>query len=269
LFILEDKVMLDLLKFAQDSGFSVKRLDGLVNKNGEEIQTTSKHPQTAAYLGMHQDYWEDAVFFDDSIPSETDCGHIVVNRLLKKNKGHFGPLEHAQLVLNVIGFPHSMMQQLRTHRTGISFDVQSFRYTGQRIVDVVEGKRDIKDVAYLRIPGKYPDRFGNGKIDYTLEDRVEDLEYVIQGFHRYAEKYGRGFAPEHCRSKIQFDIRQHFVLSGNMRTIMHLMDLRWKADAQLEIQAFSELLFGVFSQWAPQVAAWYLENRAKRGPLAP
>ena len=54
-----------------------------------------------------------------------------------------------------------------------------------------------------------------------------------------------------------------------MRSLMHLLDLRWKKDAQLEAQKFCELLYLQFEQWSPSVAHWYKENRAKKAKLSP
>ena len=58
------------------------------------------------------------------------------------------------------------MQQARTHRVGVSFDVQSFRYTGKQFVEVIEGKKDIEDVFYLRPVDHYTNR--QGKKYYIL-----------------------------------------------------------------------------------------------------
>jgi thymidylate synthase (FAD) len=66
-----------------------------------------------------------------------------------------------------------MMQQVRTHRVGVSFDVQSFRYTGQRIVNVAEGKQDVEEVFYLRPVGNYTNRQGK-RYFYSEEQRAED-----------------------------------------------------------------------------------------------
>jgi len=149
-----------------------------------------------------------------------------------------------------------------------SFDVQSFRYTGKRILDVAEGKRDAEDVFYLRPVGEYTNRQGK-RYFYTEEQRQADLEWCIEATKRYQQRIGEGLAEEHARGIIPFDTRQHFVMSCNARSLMHLLDLRWKKDAQLEAQKFSELLFIHFQEWTPQLAQWYLENRAKKARLSP
>ncbi|AFZ45498.1 thymidylate synthase, flavin-dependent [Halothece sp. PCC 7418] len=425
-----------------------------------EVIKATPNPQQVMWLAMHQDYSEDLVWDKrDRAPDETKAGEKVIKHLLSGERGHYGPLEHPQITFNVGFFPHSMMQQIRTHRVGISFDVQclagdtevtfvkasgslkkakiselykswlnkdkenkvqnnnksqerdfvknlplrvlneetgkfqisrikdvlcsgvqpvyrltledskqldcttnhklltiqgwqrmgkavglvvnsdreviktendcwvlcngvpilektsaeqiqsqvkahpvkvakveylglqttydlevaepwhnfvangivvhnSFRYTGKRLLDVAEGKRDAEDVFYLRPVGEYTNRQGK-RYFYSEEQRQADLEWCIEATKRYQQRIGEGLAEEHARGIIPFDTRQHFVMSCNARSLMHLLDLRWKKDAQLEAQKFSELLFGHFQEWTPQLAEWYLENRAKKARLSP
>ena len=116
-----------------------------------ELIAATPNPQQCVYAGMHQDYSEGFVWADRSEwPDETRAGEICVKRLLSGERGHYGPLEHAQIVLNVGWFPHSVMQQARTHRVGVSFDVQSMRYTGDRIVRAANAELDLEEVFYLR-----------------------------------------------------------------------------------------------------------------------
>ena len=414
-------------------------------------------PQRVIYAAMHQDYAEAFVWDElEKFPSEEKCGEIIVKQLLAGNRGHYGPLEHPQIVLNCGWFPHSTMQQIRTHRVGISFDVQclagdteitfapasehvktmkiadlydrwehgtpldrtrlqqwplrvlnedtgafvtshlrtvmcsgvqpvyrltlvdgktldcttnhqlltttgwqrmgealglvvdqtrhvlaitrrcevmcngiacpealvarttgdhhqppasqlwahpvavsrvdylglqmtydleveepwhnfvanglvvhnSFRYTGSRITDVVEGKRDVEEVFYLRPVGAYSDRQGK-KYEYTEALRQQDVEWCLEACRRYADRIAQGFSEEHARGLIPFDVRQHWVMSANVRSLMHLLDLRWKADAQLEAQALCEAIWPHFAAWTPAIADWYADNRLKKARLAP
>lgn len=144
----------------------------------------------------------------------------------------------------------------------------SFRYTGSRIVDVALGKQDVEDVFYLRPLGAYSDRQGK-KYEYTPEARQQDLDWCLEASRRYKARIDQGFAEEHARGLIPFDIRQHWVMSANVRSLMHLLDLRWKADAQLEAQKMCEEIWPHFQAWVPAVAAWYEENRLKKARLAP
>ncbi|MBD1888722.1 FAD-dependent thymidylate synthase [Coleofasciculus sp. FACHB-SPT9] len=234
-----------------------------------EVVAATPNPQQVIWAAMHQDYSEELVWNScDRWPDEERSGELIIKHLLSGDRGHYGPLEHPQITVNVGYFPHSMMQQLRTHRVGVSFDVQSFRYTGQRIVDVVEGKLDIEEAFYLRPVGNYTNRQGKRYL-YSEEQRQDDLEWCKDACKHYKKRIDEGLSEEHARGIIPFDARQHFVLSCNVRSLMHLLDLRWKKDAQLEAQKFCELLWVHFEQWTPAIAQWYLENRAKKAKLAP
>lgn len=234
-----------------------------------EVIAKTPNPQQVIWAAMHQDYSEKFVYDErDRTPDEAKAGEYIIKHLLMGERGHYGPLEHPQITLNVGFFPHSMMQQLRTHRVGVSFDVQSFRYTGQRIANVIDGKIDLEEVFYLRPVGHYTNRQGK-RYFYSEEQRQQDLNWCLEACKLYKRRIEEGVSEEHARSLIPFDARQHFVLSCNVRSLMHILDLRWKKDAQLEIQKFCDLTWEHFQAWVPDIAQWYLENRAKKAKLAP
>lgn len=233
-----------------------------------ELIAATPSPQRLVYAAMHQDYAEGFVS-DEDMPSEEQSGVALVRRLLAGERGHYGPLEHPQITLNVGWFPHSVMQQARTHRVGVSFDVQSGRYTGQRIVDVTLGKRSVEEVFYLRPVGSYSNRQGK-KYAYTAEQRRMDLIVCDLAARTYTNRlWADGFAEEHARGLIPFDIRQHFVVSFSLRAALHFMDLRAKLDAQDEIRQLCELMWPHIEGWVPEVAAWYAKTRMHKARLAP
>ena len=232
-----------------------------------EVVSQTANPQSTCWIAMHQDYTEGFSLDNLGLISESSAGLSVFKNCLSSDRGHYGVLEHPQLCVNVGGFPHSTMQQLRTHRH-LSFDVQSFRYTGQNIIDAAKGDKDVEDVFYLRPVGFYTDRKGK-KYEYKEDMRAFDKTILFKSAERYAYQIEEGYAEEHARGLIPFDIRQNFVMSGNARSMLHLLDLRSKLDAQLECREFSELLFNVFKQWMPEVADWYEQKRYTRARLAP
>ncbi len=235
-----------------------------------EVLSQTELPQVVCWWAMHQDYSERFVF-DEDPPSEADAGRIIVKRLLAGERGHYGPLEHAQIVFNVGWFPHSVMQQARTHRVGVSFDVQSMRYTGDRICKASEAGtvEALEEVFYLRPVGHYNDRNGN-KYEYTEQARAADLDYCAAAACRYRHLVEtEGYAEEHARGILCFDYRQHFVVSFTLRALLHFLDLRSKRDAQLEIQQLCDLMWPHFRSWAPQIADWYETTRLHRARLAP
>jgi thymidylate synthase (FAD) len=227
------------------------------------------NPQQCVYAGMHQDYSEGFVAEDRAEwPEESRAGEICVKRLLSGERGHYGPLEHAQIVLNVGWFPHSVMQQARTHRVGVSFDVQSMRYTGERICRAAEGALDLEEVFYLRPVGDYSDRQGK-KYHYSPEQRAVDLALCRAAAERYRDLLAAGYAEEHARGILPFDYRQHFVVSFTLRALLHFLDLRAKLDAQQEIRALCDLIWPHLEEWTPEIAAWYEKSRLHRARLAP
>ena len=254
-----------------------------------EVLRQTLDPQQLVYLAMHQDYSEDFVINElGKIPDESKCGEIIVNRLLAGERGHYGCLEHPQISFACGYFPHSVMQQARTHRVSVSFDVQSGRYTGQRILTIakkfpplnpfysVEGAlidnpgliTEIEKLFYLRPVGFYTDRKGN-KYDYNEDIRYSHILRLGEAVLNYADDIEAGLSEEHARGLIPFDFRQHFVVSFNARSLMHFLDLRHKKDAQLEIQILSEMLWQKFKNWMPQVATYYEDKRLNKARLAP
>ena len=171
-------------------------------------------------------------------------------------------------MLNVGWFPHSVMQQARTHRVGVSFDVQSFRYSGSRVVDCVEERRDFEDVFYLRPVGHYRDR-QNKRYEYTQLQRQSDKALCMSAADRYAGQIEMGYAEEHARGILPFDVRQHFVVSFSLRALLHFLDLRAKLDAQQEIRELCDLLWPHLQAWAPEIAGWYEKTRLHKARLAP
>ena len=234
-----------------------------------DLIAATPNPQQCVYAAMHQDYSEDFVAAHRADwPDEQRAGEICIKRLLAGERGHYGPLEHGQIVLNVGWFPHSVMQQARTHRVGVSFDVQSMRYTGERICRAADGLLDLEEVFYLRPVGAYSDRQGK-KYQYSNEQRDQDLALCRRAAERYRDLLAAGFAEEHARGILPFDYRQHFVVSFSLRAFLHFLDLRAKLDAQEEIRALCDLLWPHLQSWAPEIAAWYEKSRLHRARLAP
>jgi thymidylate synthase (FAD) len=143
------------------------------------------------------------------------------------------------------------------------------RYTGERICRAASGDLGIEEVLYLRPVGEYADRNGK-KYKYTETSRALDLRYGLNALRGYygAVELG-GYAEEHARGLLPFDYRQHFVVSFSLRAMLHFLDLRAKADAQLEIRQLCDLMWPHLEVWAPEIAAWYKKTRLTRARLAP
>jgi thymidylate synthase (FAD) len=243
-------------------------------KLGFQVRVLSQttNPQTLVYLALHQDYLSDFVGSEKELaktPSETSCGNLAIKRLLEGNKGHFGCLEHPSITFACGFINHGTMQQLRTHRIGVSFDCQSMRYTYENLLKAAKGQIDVEDVIYFRPVGKYSDRQGN-KINYDTTLRLQDIYLAAQLVQHYSDRVeNQNFPPEFARGLLPFDYRQHFVFTSNLRSLMHIFDLRAKKNAQGEIVELCNLLFEPFKLWCPEIADWYEKNRFGKALLSP
>lgn len=250
-----------------------------------EVIEKTPNPQRVIWISGHQCVCE-GVAIDDPCPPEDKAGEYIVKHLLAGNRGHFSPLEAPQINFNIAGFNHRAMQQITRHRIGVHFSVQSFRYTGERYSEL--GQRfdgsyfdatrpntwddellaEVESLFYLRPIGEYKDR-DTGLYSYTEAERNIDLSRCAVTSVWYHLGRQQNKSHEQCAGLLPMDARQNWVMSANVRSLMHLMDLRWKADAQLECQQLCDLIWSHFESWVPSVAAWYKENRAKKARLAP
>lgn len=222
--------------------------------------------QMLSWLAAHQDYSSKPVYTEAYLHPEAWYGERLIDMLLAGGKGHFGCLEHPQITFNCTYVPHAVVVQARTHRVGISFDVQSFRYTSASILSI-KSDEDLEKAFYFRPLGTYTDRQGK-RYEYTETHRKNDIFFAGVAVDAYKEQITQGFSEEHCRGRLP-EYRHHFVVSFNARSLMHFLDLRAKADAQLEIQWLSELLFEKALEWMPEIFKWYEEKRWRKAKLAP
>ena len=244
-----------------------------------EVISRTPDPQRSIYAAMHQDYshkfvyddldvfhgWKDPYRVGEYL-DEKEAGLRVIRNCLKFK--HFGPLEHPQIILNIGGFPHSTMQQYRTHRTGVSFDCQSFRYTSKMILNAVDDPITIQRVFYIRPVGYYTNGKGK-KCEYTHEMRKADLGFCYLAAVRYKELYEAGLPEEHCRSIIPFDIRQNWVMSMNLRAAFHIIEMRSTADVQPESQVLAGMILEKIRDWCPEVTEYFIEKRIGKNLSAP
>lgn len=256
-----------------------------------KLVSATPNPQTVSYAAMHGDYSEMPLSgdmgphfnmdpFNPGILTEAEAGQRVIKKCLEHR--HWGPLEHPQIVVSVEGFPHTTMQQLRTHRTGVSFDVQSGRYTGQRIqglaqaldnlspldADPVNLYRLISEVFYIRPSGYYRDRFSSG-ILFDSQDPVH-LRFLAHAAKSYTEAVVMGMQPEMARDLYcPYGIRQNFLFSGNLRAILHILEMRSQKNAELECQIFSKLMIELLKEWTPEITNFWLNTRYSKNNIAP
>lgn len=182
---------------------------------------------------------------------EVSNGEWVVKHLLSGSRGHYGPLEHPQITFLVSGYPHSAIQQLTRHRIGATYDVQSFRHCN------LSGEAEIEDLIYIR-------PIGQGMSESERQLAIESAKETMVAYNKLISK---GVSVETARSILPADYRQRFVATFNMRSLMHIISVREKGNAQLEIRDMVERFNSAFGFWAPQINNWFRYNH--KGLLAP
>jgi thymidylate synthase (FAD) len=228
----------------------------------------SQLPQTLVWQAGKNDYSEVPIH-TVMPPVEKECGKWAVEHLLANERGHWGPLEHPAISFDCVGFVHNVIVQARTHRVGVSFDVQSQRYTGRRVLKVAKGELKPQEVFYVRPEGLYLDRKGH-KYEWTREDYERQLKFCLAASERYEEGYTkRGMAEEHLRDYLPQNIRQNFVATFSLRAVLHFLDLRAKLDAQVEIQALCHAISPLIKEWVPEIFSYYEEKRLYKARLSP
>lgn len=242
-----------------------KELDPLMSVH---TLASTKSPQQLVWLAAHQDYNSRPVHNTPVHNVETIYGERVVQMLLAGGRGHYGCFEHPQITFNWSFVPHSAIVQARTHRVGITFDVQSFRYTSDSILSC-QNKEDIERAFYFRPVGRYTDRNG-GHYDYTEAMRASDVFDALASTKVYKDRVlNKGVSEEQARDLLPCNYRQHAVVSFNARSLMHFLAVRGNLDAQIEIQHLSHLMLKQALVWMPETFEWFKLKVWQKAKLAP
>lgn len=176
------------------------------------------------------------------------------------SKGHYGPFEHAMISFAVKGVSRALMAQATRHRH-MTFDVQSQRYVNFDSAGAIV-PRSLVAASLNREGGltelDEPTRLHlRGKFDRIVHDCIE----------LYKEMVDCGVPKEDARFILPIATPVNMTFSGNARTMIHFLDMRFKSDAQWEIREMSEKILDELETWMPITASYYRKNRPNK--LAP
>lgn len=183
--------------------------------------------------------------------SEEESARRIVEHLLGKNdtKSHYGPCEHPSITTFSENVPSYVLNQIRTHRAGITFDAYSMRDGF-----VEDAQRVLK--------GELP-------LQAVFEDNpAYDSDYLREALKKYTDTC-RDFGTEAGRGILPTCYLTSFYMTCNLRTAFHLCDLRLKKDAQGQTQEWCKLFSHQIELWCPDLWEWYVKNRYSRANLAP
>lgn len=187
----------------------------------------------------------------------------LIHKLLRP-PGHFGVFEHTELTVSVKGVSVITERQVTRHRIA-TFDVQSMRYV------------DFDDPDFIEIPElENPGLCGrNAEFDDEYTDGMDDEEILYRRNQVYEEglqnavwSYNTmldlGVAPENARAVLPLGTKVNMGMTLNVRSIMHIADMRAAADAQWEAQELAERLLDKAAIAFPITVQYYRDNLQNR-----
>ena len=129
--------------------------------------------------------------------------------------GHDSVLEHTQFTFAIEGVSRSLLAQISRHRIGVSFSVQSQRYVNLE-----------------------------NTFDYVIPDTLQDegdlqayfTNAMLQCHENYKELINKEVKPEDCRAGLPNAWCTNMVITFNLRSLIHLCNLRLCNHAQSEIR---------------------------------
>lgn len=236
-----------------------------------EILEATENPEELAVKAARNDYGVDTIneSFEDmmsGIEGNTiqDKKETLLTKLI--DRGHYGVFEHPTATFAINGVSRACMAQLTRHRHA-SFDIMSMRYVEVDQPDV----REPPDLRSTNLTGRNAEIKADMPDSYVANRRPEAFtEAVGKAYDAYQELLDLGVAPEHARFLLPIGSRVNIVMTVNVRTLLHIADMRAAGDAQAEIQEMTESLLTEARKWCPFVIEYYQENlQGRKNRLSP
>lgn len=193
--------------------------------------------------------------------------HALISKLF--DRGHFGISEHPTATFCIQGVSRALMAQLTRHRH-ISFDIMSMRYVEVDEPDVYKfpeidsaeptGRNATFDEFYQEEPDEAIPEYRRDAFESAVETCYKEYEALLE----------MGVAPEHARMVLPIGTKVNIVMTCNVRTLLHVADMRAAADAQKEIRDMTEELLEIAEDWCPIGIGYYRENlKGRKNRLSP
>lgn len=222
---------------------------------------TSPNPERGVCRAARNDYYSEYVGdedFDEIMESINGVDisekmyHLLTNTLLKKE--HYGPFEHPQLAITIKGMSRVTMAQITRHRH-MSFDIQSQRYVDFDDADIAVPKSLTDSEHFSREDGVL-------EVEPEVQEHFEKFygEHCERSVTLYNEMVKEGIPKEDARFCLPLGTKVNVYMSGNLRSFMHVLNMRGKADAQWEIRELTDLICEELDDWAPMTAEYFEQN---------
>lgn len=144
------------------------------------------------------------------------------------NEEHLTLLEHVSFTFEIDGISRACLAQLTRHRIA-TFSVQSQRYVKQNNRTVV-----------------IPDSIKNNQFALSIFEHL--IEYCFKAYTKLLEA---GILPEDARFVLPMAICTDLIMTMNLRSLLHLFELRCNDKAQWEIKSLCEQIREIVKEYCP------------------
>jgi len=247
-----------------------------------KLLASTPHAEELICLGARNDYmanWVGDAEFEEAMKgvkgeSITEKKKTLMTHLMKH--GHWGPFEHPSFTFAVSGISRSCMAQITRHRLA-SFDVQSMRYVkfdmedGQEPDDLCISIPEMTDSGICGRSAKFTDYWAKADKEDILNKRQELYwESIESSYKTYNELLKLGVAPENARMVLPIGTKINLVVSLNLRSLLHIVDMRGEADAQWEIREMTNEMIDLAQQECPITFDIFMDKmKGRKNRLAP
>jgi len=229
----------------------------LLQATPEPAKTVCKSARNDYLDGWIHDMTYDEIM--DSVDGNTieEKEENLLTHLIKQE--HYGPIEHVHASFSITGLSRVVMAQATRHRH-LSWDIQSQRYV------------DFSDDSDYTIPKTFTDTE-----HFTRDDGVVDIEEEYLDFYKsvfqnnvettikdYDYLVGKGVPKEDARYILPTAMQVNAVMSGNLRALMHVVNMRSKGNVQGETREFAEKVSDAIEEWCPTIHAIFDEQMPMR-----
>lgn len=179
------------------------------------------------------------------------------------SRGHWGIWEHPTITFAIENMSRVTMAQITRHRH-LTFDIQSMRYVDFDDPDIAVPESLTNPDHVTRADGLvWHDEDGEPDTEsmedaYTLYHKA--IENCVSAYHSLLDQ---GVPAEDARYALPLGTQVNVTMSGNARTMLHVLNLRQRGNAQWEIRNLSEQIVSELEEWIPYTAEWWEE----KGPV--
>ncbi len=169
--------------------------------------------------------------------NKSESPEILINYLIKKR--HWSPFEHNYMTLEIVTSRAIGVQLLR-HR---SFTFQEFSQRYAEVVDIEpielrkqaiknrqSSEENIGHMKFLKIPGVF-------SLD-SMDERVK--EHISNTLKLYKELINNNVAKECARFILPMSTQTTLHMTGNIRSWIHMLQIRDDSHAQKEVQLIAK-----------------------------